>query len=125
MSRAGGLSSVNLAAITSLSTSICGSQGSSGNGARICGRGSRRRAARWARAAWAFCAACFCWADFSAASIARRPTPESVFASCRSSASSTASRSASAASRAKVATTSSFAAFSIALRTAAASSFSS
>ena len=124
MSRAGGLAAIT-PPMTSFSTSISGSHGSSGNGARICGRGSCRRAAWRARAALAFCAACCCCAALSAASIARRPTPESFFASCRSSASSTASRSAPAASRAKVATTSSFAAFSIALRTLAASCLSS
>ena len=50
--RGGGLAAIT-PPMTSFSTSICGSHGSSGNGGRICGRGSCRRAALGARASLA------------------------------------------------------------------------
>ena len=71
---------------TSLIVFITGSRSASGNGAWICGRGSCRWAAWCSRTHLASCAACFCSAAFKVALIGFKPTPESSFASCRSSA---------------------------------------
>ena len=111
--------------MTSFITPICGSHGSSGNGARdlrpwVVARGGlpglqtlglRRGVLLLGGLA-------------SVSSIAGRLTPESFFACCRSAAASTALRSAATEAAAIDATTSSFAAVSIALWTWAALYFS-
>ncbi len=123
ISRAGGLAAIT-PPMTSFSTSICGSHGASANGDRMYGREVLPAGGVPGTCGLGVCAACCCCAALSAASIACRLIPENSLANCRSTASSTESRSAPAASRAKVATTSSFAACSIALRTLVASCLS-